>query len=453
MCVADAAADVIKGVKVSRTVANHDEAGKVCASPYRSGVTWGPAIGATSLGLVVAAVSITMPHLMARQNSVGCDSLCQGSLASLRAACSLTGAVLTGKWSDSKCWSRLGGARRLCLWAGVGAAAVSIQLAYTADTMSALRLSVVPAALLQQNLPVLKAVFSEYHFTNDGELATSAGMLGMAVGLAMMVGPVVGELFFPTHEDAVRAGFLFLIVAAILVATLPVVQDKKARTVSTAIKPSLLSFLDVPSARSAAAVFLLTCRVLSTLSYHVFQTIWIDSLRDRFQFQPADYGRFMSLTGLFMALSQGFAAQFVLDVVCKSKVNAGRNRVRLLAFCYLLVGVSRFLVFQTSNLIVIYVIFAVMVTSRGVTATMLTADSTRIAAPGEVGAFFGLQAALEHGAGMTGPLIGGALATYVHPVKAPLVAILILNAMVVTMVAVGYDANILQHYHKREKLD
>ena len=425
------------------------------ADPTASNINnnnWGPVIGAASLGLLITAMSITMPHWMAQRNAVGCDSFCQGSLTSLRSACSLTGAVLTGKWSDSKSWSRFGGARRLSLWAGVLAAAVSMRLAYKADTVSALQLSVMPAALLQQNLSVLKAVFSEYRVSSEGERAASAGMLGMAAGLALMVGPALGATLFPTYEGAVNAGYLCLITASILIGILPVIETKQAQATSVT-KPGFLSFLDVPSARSPAAVFLLTCRVLSTLSFHIFQTIWTVSLRDRFHFQPADYGRFMSMVGLFLALSQGFATKFILDCCCKNSANAGRQRVRLLVTCFFIVGFARFLAYMTDNLVAIYVLFAVMVTAMGVTATVLTADSTQIAAPDELGSFFGLQAAIENGAGLAGPLIGGALGAFVHPVKAPLAAVLTITALLVTMVGMGYDDTVLQHNKKRAKVD
>jgi MFS family permease len=108
---------------------------------------------------------------------------------------------------------------------------------------------------------------------------------------------------------------------------------------------------------------------------------------------------------------------------------------------------------MTDNLVAIYVLFAVMVTAMGVTATVLTADSTQIAAPDELGSFFGLQAAIENGAGLAGPLIGGALGAFVHPVKAPLAAVLTITALLVTMVALGYDDTVLQHNKKRAKVD
>jgi MFS family permease len=390
---------------------------------------------------------------MTQRDAVGCDAFCQGSMASLRSACSLTGAVLTGKWSDSKAFgAKWGGARRLSLWAGILGAAISMHLSFAATTVDALLYSVIPSALLQQNLSVLKAVVSEYPVATDGERASAQGMLGMAAGLAMMVGPVLGATLFPTHQSAINAGYLSLLIAAILIALLPVVETKPATTRSP-VKSGFLSFLDVPSARSPPAIFLLTCRVLSTLSFHIFQTIWMVSLKNRFQFQSSQYGRFMSMVGLFLALSQG-SARFVLDFVCpKSSVHAQRNRVRLLAFCFFLVGLARFLAFQIDNLTAIYVLFAIMVTAMGIATTIMSADSTKVASPDELGSFFGLQAAFENVAGMVGPLIGGVLGTYVHPVKAPMAAVLMLNAAVVALVAFRYGDAVLKCNERREKLD
>jgi MFS family permease len=414
----------------------------------------GPLIGAASLGLVIVASSLAMPHYMTQRDKVGCEAFCQGSMASLRSACSLTGAVLTGKWSDSRAWgARYGGARRLSLWAGILGAAISMHLSLAATSVDALLYSVIPSALLQQNLSVLKAVVSEYPAATDGERAAAQGMLGMAAGLAMMVGPVLGATLFPTHQSATNAGYLSLLIAAILIASLPVSETKSAVSAKNSVKLGFLSFLDVPSARSTPAIFLLTCRVLSTLSFHIFQTIWMVALKNRFQFQSSQYGRFMSMVGLFLALSQG-SARFVLDFFCrKGSVHAQRNRVRLLAFCFFLVGLARFLAFQIDNLTAIYVLFAIMVTAMGIATTIMSADSTQVASPDELGSFFGLQAAFENVAGMVGPLIGGVLGSYVHPVKAPMAAVLMLNAVVVALVAFRYDDAVLKCNERREKVD
>lgn len=455
-------------------------------TPQRIVVNWGPAIGATSLGLVMAATSVTMPHYMAQRDAVGCgDSLCHGSMASLRSACSLVGAVLTGKVSDALSASsstvpQWGGARKWSLWLGVAGTALSLQLALTAETVADLRTSVVPAALLQQNFSVLKTIVAEYYTpvatvvssstSGDRDRATSQGLLGMAAGLSMMVGPALGAALFPTYLGATRAGFFFLAAAAVFIFWLPVgvngngggaaeptrpsnPGDKDTTTPTRPKLSSWRSFLDGPSVRSPPAIFLLTCRSLSTLSFHIFQTIWMVALKDRFHFQSAGYGSFMSIVGLFLALSQG-STQMVLDRVSSpDPVVTRRNRVRLLASCFAVVGMARFLAYQTDNIMAIYGLFAVMVSAMGISTTIYTADSTHIAAPNELGSFFGWQSALEQIAGIVGPLLGGALSTYGHKVQAPLTATLFLNAIVVIMILTGYDSTVLLCRDKREKMD
>jgi MFS family permease len=171
------------------------------------------------------------------------------------------------------------------------------------------------------------------------------------------------------------------------------------------------------------------------------------SLKDRFHFQSAGYGRFMSMIGLFLALSQG-SARFVLDFVARlDTVHAQRNRVRLLALCFFTVACARFLVYQTLHLGAIYTLFAVMVTAMGIATTILSADSQRVAAPDELGSFFGLQSALENAAGMAGPLVGGILSNMhrrQYAVQAPLAAVLLLNMVVVLLVAFRYESTVLK---------
>jgi len=91
-----------------------------------------------------------------------------------------------------------------------------------------------------------------------------------------------------------------------------------------------------------------------------------------------------------------------------------------------------------------------MVSCQGIVSTVFTADTTQIADKKEVGSFFGVLAAVESGAGMAGPLIGGALA-YVHPTAAPLVAVVVLNGIGLGMVALGYERVVLQHFEDTTK--
>jgi len=265
--------------------------------------------------------------------------LCLGSLTSACCTLTLIGATLVGKLSDVRALDRYGGARRICLAVGVAATAVSLFLANRAESISDLWWSIAPYAF-QQNMSILKALFSEYHEgvpggTSAGERASSAGILGMAAGLAMMIGPVAGVSLMKDYNQATNMALIFLLLAVTLIFLLPSAPPKQPARKLLQKKSTLLSFLDVPSARSPAAIFLLTSRLLSTLSMHIYQTIWIVSLRDRFEFGPQDYGRFFSMVGLFLALSQGFLAKFVLS---RFGGETPRGRVRLLAICSLVIG-------------------------------------------------------------------------------------------------------------------
>jgi MFS family permease len=96
------------------------------------------------------------------------------------------------------------------------------------------------------------------------------------------------------------------------------------------------------------------------------------------------------------------------------------------------------------------VLHASMATALGVISTVFNADLAQIAAPEELGSFFGLIAAVESGAGMAGPLVGGAL-SYVHPTAAPLLAVASLSGIVFCMVIFGYERVVLQNLQNRSQ--
>jgi DHA1 family tetracycline resistance protein-like MFS transporter len=427
------------------------ETGQVTQSPL-SVLKRGTLLGAVSLGLLLVASSLTKPHLQNRHDELGCDSLCMGSLTSARSTLKLVGAAIMGRLSDSRALDNYGGARRFCLVTGIAAAAIGLVVANRAGSIGDLWVSLLPSAL-QQNLSISKALFSEYHESipggsSAGERASSAGILGMAAGLAMMVGPLVGATLLCTYDQATVAALISLILAASLVLLMPNARAKrkKSKENKKTESPRFLRSLDIPSARSPAAIFMLTCQLLSTTSFHIYHTIWTVSLRDRFQFGPQDYGRFYSMKGLFQALSQGFLSKFLLNRVGGERYG---GRVHLLATCIFVVGFARYLSVQTSNLAVFYVLHAVLSTALGVISTVFTADCTQIAAPEELGSFFGLIAAVESGAGIGGPLVGGAL-SYVHPTAAPM-AVVSLSGIVFCMVVFGYERIVSQNLQKNSK--
>ena len=119
--------------------------------------------GTISLACAITANSVTMGHMQSRRDALGCDSMCIGSMTSARSTLALVGSTIVGRLSDSKALDRLGGARKVCLLIGIFASAAELLIASRASTMSAFWMSLVPAALLNQNFTVLKALFGDYH--------------------------------------------------------------------------------------------------------------------------------------------------------------------------------------------------------------------------------------------------------------------------------------------------
>jgi hypothetical protein len=416
-------------------------------SKARQVLKQGTCLGAASLGLLIAASSLTMPHQQSRRDALGCDASCVGSMTSARSTLTFIGAIGMGRVSDSQDLDKYGGGRRLCLIIGIVAAATGLVVSNRAESIRDLWMSLIPSAL-QQNVSILKACLSEYHGSipggsSPGERASSAGSLGMAAGLAMMLGPLVGATLLNTYDQATLLALVSLILAAALVLFMPRVDgNPTSGKKTTQVTGGFLQFLDVPSARSPPAVFMLTCRLLSTLSFHVYQTIWTVSLRDRFQFGPQDYGRFFSMIGLFFALSQGFLAKWLLD---RFGGHTKHGRARILAICTFIVGLVRYLAFQTHSLTTVYFLFAAMVIASGVISTICTADFLQIAAPEELGCFFGLLAALDSVAGILAGILAGACTAFLDATTATLLVTVSLNGLIFCMVLAGYERVVSQN--------
>jgi len=417
-----------------------------------------------SLGFLMMAATLTMPYMQAKRDELQCDSGCQGSMTSARSFLNLVGAALVGRVSD---WP---GMRRPCLWLGVAAAGVSLVWTHQAQTVSDLWMSLGPS-LFQQNIHVLKALLSDYHSyyqpttttkeaassasssTSTTARAASAGMLGMSMGLAMMIGPLVGSSVLTSYEQTTYFSMALLLVPALLIFLLPEVeQNNNKSNDKKMVSKSFWSFMDVPSARTPAALFVLANRLLSAFSYHMFLVVWPGSLRSRFQFGPQDYGLYFSFVGLFLALSQGVMSKWVLQYLGG---NTSHGRVQWLVACSVVTALARFWAFYTSSLALVYVLMACFVTAMGVSSTIWAADTAQIAAPHEVGSFFGILAAVESGAGMAGPLVAGALASsssvwYADPIVIPLAMVMVLNVISATMTTFGYERFVFSHIQQSQ---
>jgi MFS family permease len=411
--------------------------------------------GTISLASVVTAGSVTMGHYQSRRSELGCDAMCVGSMTSVRSTLTLVGAAIIGRWSDSQAFDHMGGARRLFLFLGIVALALDLFFSSTATTLPGLWMSMIPSALFQQNFNVLKALFGEYHdpSASAADRAGSAGKLGMAVGLAFMVGPLVSSMFLQSYAAAALFGGACLVIATIFIWLLPSVKrdkrtnrniendrEEESSKPTMGILGGLLPDL-VPAARTPPAIFIATARLCMGLAFHIFQTIWTVALRERFQFGPTEYSRYFGFIGLTFAISQGFLAKFIIQRF--GQTDRGRSRILLL--CALALGGGRLFAYQTHNLTVVFCLFGAIVTALGVVNTIFTADTSKIADPQELGGLFGVLASVESIAGIAGPVLGGALATKVHPVQGPLIAVLSLYGVVFALVYWGYERVVCQN--------
>jgi MFS family permease len=408
-------------------------------NPAKEQLRRGTLYGSISVALLIVSFSLTMPHLQSRRDSLGCDALCYGSLMSTRSLLSLVGAALMGRLSDVSSNSRT-----YCLWTGSLASLVGMMIAANTYSIRGMWWSMIPGALFQQNFEIFKALFSGYHdavgTSTPAERAASVGMLGMAAGLAFMAGPLAGATVLKTYEQANAMGMVAIVMSAALIYRLPkpTVPPKKKEVEKTST--GIVSFLDVQAARSPAGILFMLIRVCMGLAFHIFQTIWTTSLKQRFDFGPSDHGKFMSFIGLTYALSQGFVAKFLLQRLGGN--TSPKHRVRMILGACFTLGVGRYVAFQTESLLVVYIIFGMIIMALGLVNTVLTADTSHLASSDEIGSLFGILAAVESASGMVGPILGGSLA-YIHPVRAPMAAVVGLYATVFMLVAWGYEKFVL----------
>lgn len=417
--------------------------------------------GTLSLALLVTAASVVMGFYQSKRDELGCDVQCIGTMTSARSTLTLVGSTIIGKCSDSTALDRIGGARRFFLVVGVAASALDLMMSYRATSINSLWISMIPSALFQQNFTVLKALFIEYHdeSASAAERAGRVGKLGMAVGLAFMAGPLLGSVFFKEYKTAALFAAACLMGAMFFIVLLPSPprsSDTKGGTGENSVPaPSSSGFRRlipdlVPAARTPPAAFLMISRTCMGLAFHIFQTIWAVALRERFNFGPKDYGQYYSFIGLGFALSQGFLAKYLVKTVGETD----RGRKHLLLICAVILGGCRFIAYQTSNIKLVYFVFGFIVTALGIINTIFTADTSKIADPSELGGLFGILSSVESLAGISGPIVGGLLAKYVHPIQGPLFAVIALYGLVFTMIFLGYERIVCQgKKNEKRKVD
>lgn len=422
--------------------------------------------GSISTAFLIGGFSICMPYSQSRRDELNCDALCQGSMTSVRSFLNLIGSVLLGRLSDG---TATGGGRKICLYIGTLGSFLDFIIMGTTFSIRGMWWSLVFGSLLQHNFGILKAMIADCYeqidsctgTTDDKTLsspasrANSVGKIGMSVGLAFMIGPIVGGFAVGTFDHAILLGLFFVFISAVFILKIPnsqatVSKDDNTKNPSSSSSNGISSFLKLKAARKPAAIFFMFIRVAMGLAYHIFNTVWTVSLKTRFQFGPSDYGKFFSFIGLGFALSQGFLAGRLV------RWFGPKRRVLLIQLCCVSLGLGRWFAFQTQSLRAVYFLFSFIITALGVMNTIITADTSKIASSDEIGGLVGLLDAVQSAAGMVGPMIGGILGQIswgkAHDATtnttAPMIAVVGLYGIIFVMVLFGYDKFVVQEESK-----
>jgi len=425
----------------------------------------GTLVSCTSIFFLICGLSLTFPQMQSRRDELGCDTLCYGSMTSLRGALGLVGTAVIGRLSDrndsllAKSFGSVGkfggsSGRRGCLVLGIIASLVGCIIAVTMNSLLGLWLSMIPGSFLQHNFDVFKALLSEFHndIDNAGQdessptitpsRSNSVGKLGMTVGISFMIGPMFAAAGVgSTFQSATYISTLCILLSGIAIYFLPLPESTKSNknagiseTQSNEFTLSKMIKLQTPKTR--AAMTLLVIRLNMALAFHVFNTIWPASLKSRFQFGPTDHARFMSFIGITYAVSQGLVAKRMINVF-----GAG-GKVYGIMLCCMVLGIGRYVAFHTDSLAVVYASFLFIINALGVLNTVITADTGAIAPSNEIGSLFGLLQASESAAGMAGPFIGGMVSHYLGK-DAPLMAVIAIYTFLFFFVSWGYDGLVL----------
>jgi len=373
----------------------------------------GTLLSCLSVFLMIGGMSMTYPHMQSRRDELGCDSLCFGSMTSVRSALGLAGTAFMGKLSDkdtswlARSLGTLGkisnnspSGRRACLFLGTMATLIGLAISLSMNSLLGLWLSFIPDALLQHNFDVFKALLSEYHndieliearssigddsTTNDSKSSASArsgsvGKLGMALGISFMIGPMIASVTSPTFQFAASFAIVCTIISGIVIFHLPmpksseVKNDKNVHDINKQLDQvtenefALTKLLKLQTPKSHAAMMLLVIRLSMALAYQFFNTIWPASLKSRFNFGPSDHARFMSFIGISYAFSQGFLAKRLVQFW------GSDGKVYLIMSCCAILGVGRYIAYFTDSLVVMYTSFLFIINALGTMNNVITA--------------------------------------------------------------------------------
>lgn len=411
-------------------------------------------LASLSVFLGLLGATFTFPYQQSLRESLGCDVLCYGNLQSARSLLSLLGATLAGRLSD-----RYG--RLPLLRLGLCSSLLSYAITLNVQSLIGLWLSMIPSALLNQNYNVLKALISDYQSSNqtsESDRASALGRLGMAAGLAFMIGPILGTTIISSHNDAVTLATAMTMLSGVCLILLPIPaleierrlqREKSQNLINEKMGNDQISLLNsilnpfkklitLPVIQSSGAQLLMLLRHFMGLAYHIFMTVWPSSLKERFDFAPQQHAYFMGWIGLWYAASQGVIAHFLIKMTKE-------NPTIVMLGSLICLALGRVIALYTSSIYIVYIVMAVVIIALGVVNTLISSACSRLADRDQVGGLFGVMEAIENVSGLIGPTLGGFL--YSANSSIPIVAVVVIYTSASLGVALFYHKAVVLHNH------
>ena len=299
-------------------------------------------------------------------------------------------------------WGRLSdrvGRRRILGVCLLGGAASHFLLA-ASDALWMVYLARAVAGVMAGSIPVATAVIADA--SSPDQRSRAMGLIGRAVGVGLILGPVIGGLLARNDNDfalpCIVAGVLSLIAALMTFTLLPASQPHRS---GESDRPTSISLFQIVQ-RSGFFLFLAqfclhTCAVSAAI--YLFP-LWV---ADGHGWQAREVGLFFGLVGVVMIVTQGN----LLGRMTDRFGNVGVLRGAALVF-----SLSLLLSGWVSDIWAMTLVSLGAFSSATLCLPILNTIASHLVAPSWRGQFFGMTASSSAVGRVLGPLIAAVLLAY-----------------------------------------
>ncbi len=239
--------------------------------------------------------------------------------------------------------------------------------------------------------------------TGKHERAEGMGVVGAALGLGLIFGPVLSAFLggFGFSGPALGAAAITLLNSAFIIFFLKESLAKESRTGQGKFKLldfSVKEFIEVLKHPLMGRI--LSTYFISILAIAVVQNIAVFFAEERFHLTLQENGYFFALIGLVIILTQGF-------LVGRLEKMLGESFILVIATIFLLLGY--FLMPLIEHLGLIVVLVGLLAVGAGLYLPAVNALVSKNASDQEQGRIFGIVQSLISAALIVGPILGGIL--------------------------------------------